>query len=59
MGILAADSNLTGEQAVQQMTQLMPQVDLEILTQGARTALEHLRQVGVVLGTELRPVTTE
>lgn len=59
MGILTADPNLTGLQAVQQMAQLMPQVDLETLTRGARTALEHLRQVGVVLGTELRPIATE
>lgn len=54
--ILKENEHFTGMQAIEQIVQEMGQTQLEPIIQGGREALEHLRAVDIVLGTELKPI---
>lgn len=54
--ILKDNEHYTGMQAIEQIAQEMGLADLDPVIKGGREALEHLRAVDIVLGTELKPV---
>lgn len=54
--LLQERPDLTGQDVLQKISAELPHLPQQTVIQGGAQALQHLRDVGIVLGTELKPV---